>query len=91
MDDLNQASLVAWGDIAVVARSSLTAEEEDSSNTGSGSLELQNYVIRAEVDPVSFAYFVAANLPLASSTRQQILELDRVVDRLRSVRTEPIF
>lgn len=37
----------------------------------------------AELDPVGFSYFLAANMPISSEDLQSLLEAQDVVDRLR--------
>lgn len=41
------------------------------------------YKYGAELDPVGFSYFLSANLPLPTSTLQQLLGAIDTVDRLR--------
>ena len=42
-----------------------------------------SYVYGAELDPVGFSYFLAANLPVTTEKLQGLLEAPEVVQRLR--------
>lgn len=90
LDDGKQASLMTWGPLSLDLNNDLDEEginETDgairSSNTAHSNDINQYHILRAEIDPIGFAYFVAANLPLSNSMKQKILEYDRSVDRLR--------
>lgn len=55
-------------------------------NTPAGVRRWDSYYAQlygAEVDPVGFSYFLAANLPISNECLQSLLEAQDVVDRLR--------
>lgn len=67
---------------------STTANGGTDAGTTGNILRLDSYhaqLYGAEVDPVGFSYFLAANMPISNERLQSLVEAQDVIDRLRSV------
>ena len=77
IDDTNSNNHRSWGEIIHDNIDEVT--ESNPSTT----IPCINKRIRAESDPIGFAFYLSANLPMSNHERQDLLQCENVIERLR--------